>query len=1077
MEREYIAFISYRHKPLDMAVAKQVHREIEHYTVPREYRKNGQKRIGLVFRDQDELPLSSDLSGSIQEALKHSRFLIVICTPDLSQSKWCMEEIDTFIALHGHERVLAVLASGTPETSFPPQLLHLSDAGGNVIRDIEPLAANVASETAGKALRKLKSESLRLIAAMLGCPYDALRQREKRYRQQRATIALAAGLAVAAAFLGMLIWKNAQVQAQYVQAQENLRMAQLKESQALTETARQQWNAGLRIDALHSLLEALPDGKSEDRPYEKGAERILAEVLNAYGEKNLRCISNLSQPSDIRVYCASFDGTAVFTLDDYGSVRAFDISSGKKRWQIDPVSAGAVDSSAQLLWCEKQNAVLFADKSRVILLSAENGQTLWRVYFGEAPDPQPYFTGQEVNVPWQSLPAVYHLKAECVSDGQYIVLAASWWESGACLYWIDSSDGSVSHAVQCPESAGGMYFMNLAVSQDGRYAACTSNSSDTYELLAADSRSGTCFCRAQTDTDSQYRYEEIVFSAENTLVYAWMRGDLTADRPVHIFLLDPDTGEEKQTVSCQLPMTDHSPLDAWMYLKCTDKYLLYAFTRDFYVFSRETGELLHRATLPGEIMSVCQIGSNAKNETLMFALKSGIITYVLVYEDEIAIMYDWNTFHSMNFLLSSASFTLDHSRLTLSIVPRQRENELLILKFSGAKPIRYLTDTEVSARCMTLSPSRTKIFRCDWSGYSVVSSGDGSVLYQSSPNSVPYVDYDSAALPVFTSDEKAVIFGKYKFDLETGSVGPLSLPDSESVSVISSCWIPGQEAAFSVSPMTAYSSEANSFISTSVALYRDGEAIQTIPLPSGQWTERFGKEPDSFLGTYKNVFRTGSSGLLVMTLEDDPSESAVRRIAIYDIPSEKWSFIEYERGLSGQFLAAVANAHKWVALLEPDARLSVWDAEQGKRLWEYPLEYAATQIEGLFFSPEDEILAVELDKQMVVLLRTDTGTALETVDLSSEINGYSNGEGLSMQTDEEKERLWIYTQDRAEGSRGLCIDMRDGTTLQAVESLCFVDPDQGYLYRYDSLEKAIAVYPCYDLNDLLEMGNKMLETN
>jgi len=86
MERNYTAFISYRHLPLDTAVAARLHRLIEHYRVPKDLRKGGQKHLGLVFRDRDELPLSSDLTQDIYDALDHSDYLIVICTPDTPQS-------------------------------------------------------------------------------------------------------------------------------------------------------------------------------------------------------------------------------------------------------------------------------------------------------------------------------------------------------------------------------------------------------------------------------------------------------------------------------------------------------------------------------------------------------------------------------------------------------------------------------------------------------------------------------------------------------------------------------------------------------------------------------------------------------------------------------------------------------------------------------------------------------------------------------------------------------------------------------------------------------------------------------
>ena len=64
-ERNYKAFISYRHKPLDMETAKKLHRRIEQYVIPKELRRNGEKKLGLVFRDQDELPISNNLTENI----------------------------------------------------------------------------------------------------------------------------------------------------------------------------------------------------------------------------------------------------------------------------------------------------------------------------------------------------------------------------------------------------------------------------------------------------------------------------------------------------------------------------------------------------------------------------------------------------------------------------------------------------------------------------------------------------------------------------------------------------------------------------------------------------------------------------------------------------------------------------------------------------------------------------------------------------------------------------------------------------------------------------------------------------
>ena len=178
--RSYIAFISYRHRSLDREIAVKLQRYIEWYTVPREYRdRTNGKRLGLVFRDEDELPLSSNLTESILQALDRSEYLIVICSPELPQSMWCESEIRYFLKNHDRNHVLAVLVDGTPDVSFSPLMLHDLDEAGSIVRDIEPLAANVAGRNHTIKRASVKKEFTRICAALIGCPFDALWQRER----------------------------------------------------------------------------------------------------------------------------------------------------------------------------------------------------------------------------------------------------------------------------------------------------------------------------------------------------------------------------------------------------------------------------------------------------------------------------------------------------------------------------------------------------------------------------------------------------------------------------------------------------------------------------------------------------------------------------------------------------------------------------------------------------------------------------------------------------------------------------------------------------------------------------------
>ena len=89
-EMRYDAFISYRHSELDKFVAEELHKQLETFKIPKKIsEKCKKKRINRIFRDKDELPITSNLADPIMNALRQSEFLIVICSPRLKESLWC----------------------------------------------------------------------------------------------------------------------------------------------------------------------------------------------------------------------------------------------------------------------------------------------------------------------------------------------------------------------------------------------------------------------------------------------------------------------------------------------------------------------------------------------------------------------------------------------------------------------------------------------------------------------------------------------------------------------------------------------------------------------------------------------------------------------------------------------------------------------------------------------------------------------------------------------------------------------------------------------------------------------------
>ena len=210
---KYDAFISYRHFERDMYVAKKVHKALETLSIPKNIQKEtGRRKINRVFRDQDELPVGSDLGSKITAALAETDFLLVICSPKTQESEWVMKEVDTFIEMHGRDKILTILVDGEPIDSFPPQLLI--DENGN---SVEPLAADLRGANKREVKKQLKTEILRIAAAILNVNYDDLKQRHRERKIRRNAAVLGGVAAVAIAFGLFTSFNFAKLDAEYRQ--------------------------------------------------------------------------------------------------------------------------------------------------------------------------------------------------------------------------------------------------------------------------------------------------------------------------------------------------------------------------------------------------------------------------------------------------------------------------------------------------------------------------------------------------------------------------------------------------------------------------------------------------------------------------------------------------------------------------------------------------------------------------------------------------------------------------------------------------------------------------------------------
>jgi eukaryotic-like serine/threonine-protein kinase len=218
--RRYPVFISYSHR--DERWARWLHKAIEAYRVPKplvgRQAPDGPipAKIFPVFRDRDELASSPDLSRELRAALAQSANLIVLCSPAAARSRYVNQEIIEFKRLGRADRVLPLIVGGEPfakapeDECFPPALRFEVDAHGNLTdRPAEPIGADLRAEADGRENAKLK-----LIAGVLGVPFNDLRQRELIAARRRARVWQGIGaamlvLAVLATIGGVMAWRYA----------------------------------------------------------------------------------------------------------------------------------------------------------------------------------------------------------------------------------------------------------------------------------------------------------------------------------------------------------------------------------------------------------------------------------------------------------------------------------------------------------------------------------------------------------------------------------------------------------------------------------------------------------------------------------------------------------------------------------------------------------------------------------------------------------------------------------------------------------------------------------------------------
>ncbi len=324
MINHFNAFISYKHADLDNKVAASIVKDLEHFHIPGKIRKStGVKKIDRIFRDKDELPITNDLNDTISQALYNSDFLIVICSTNTHKSTWVEKEIETFLKNHTINQILTVLADGEPYEVIPKVLLTgkrevVNDKGETITEEFpyEPLSCDYRMP-----YRRAKAEELpRLAAAIIGCAYDELINRQRQYKMHRMAAVFAGAMALSLGFAGYMLYSNTQIQKNYVESLRN-------QSKYLANESSKQLSDENRMGAMQLALAALPADEEDVRPETPEAVRALANATLAYVSpqtSNVSAVWNYRMPNKIKNFKVFDDGSRLAAIDHNNVVSVWD---------------------------------------------------------------------------------------------------------------------------------------------------------------------------------------------------------------------------------------------------------------------------------------------------------------------------------------------------------------------------------------------------------------------------------------------------------------------------------------------------------------------------------------------------------------------------------------------------------------------------------------------------------------------------------------------------------------------------------------------------------------------------------
>ena len=479
---KYDAYILYRsdnilHKHVALSLQKLLER----------FRTPGLKRIQRVFLDETELSADYQADKQVMDALKASRYLIIIGQDASGDDIWQSKEVKFFLKTHKPSEVLTILAAQKPGTSEKvkasereglsgaseaakalevPETASTAEVPEHTVvkvggRDRNfPLAADIRGASEKEILKKLKKDGfLRIAAPILSVPYDGLVQRYRKYKRRKRLTTAAVCLSAAAFFTVYALYQSYQITLQETIARRN-------KAQNLCVQAMDQYDSGDKAAAVASALQISEEAGETENYIAPEQVYTLNTVLDSYESGQWIYFSPLQKiTSDFSRAAFSKDsGYYGYAIDQEGRLEVVSVDTTKENdsvwWTLD---ASDIQLEEKEL-ADDRSGITFAaalDDHRAIILTGEKENYAAVI---DAAD------RKVVSGFYLEVPMVYGKRTYDCKENMFVYRASDF-----NIYVYDAAKGQQLACISSEMSDGECHFSDVKISHDGKKIAAGSD--------------------------------------------------------------------------------------------------------------------------------------------------------------------------------------------------------------------------------------------------------------------------------------------------------------------------------------------------------------------------------------------------------------------------------------------------------------------------------------------------------------------------------------------------------------------------------------------------------------------------